>query len=270
MPAFWSDVAKACTRQAVDSADFNATSLPKLETVIDATEPECAAIYIITTLRNFVHDTEFAKDDRWSAVARGAVAKDFESDYSRVVAKRKNRRHYGTSTNASFIKGVHQEKDSYNCKFTGEKRARHKMNWLLKMGQDLPTPEPAHAEIALHLDFWPNFIRETILELEAPNRSRAPKRSVDMRVFRVVTVVVDLGEASEGEFKTKFSPDGQMYYQLSYNIQVPVQSSLEIYLPVKGKRYGDKLTAAFEWTVGALAQDVGLKGSSGLRMGAGK
>ena len=48
------------------------------------------------------------------------------------------------------------------------------------------------------------------------------------------------------EFKTKFSPEGRPYYYLNYDIELSVQSSMEMYISVNGKRYGDKLTAAYE------------------------
>lgn len=119
------------------------------------------------------------KNHRWSAVARGAVAKGLESDDSRVVAKRKNRRHYGTSVRRDFVKGMHMEKDAFICQYTGVKRARHQMNWLLKQGQDLPTSGPAHVKLSMCTRFWPGEVRKTIFRLEASNRSRAPKRSID-------------------------------------------------------------------------------------------
>lgn len=63
VPAVWSDVAKARTRQAVEKAGFNSSHFPKLDSIIDATEPESAAIHTIATLRNTAHDTQFEKND---------------------------------------------------------------------------------------------------------------------------------------------------------------------------------------------------------------
>jgi molecular chaperone DnaK (HSP70) len=63
MPAVWSDVAKARTRQAVDRAGFNVGQFPQLTGIIDATEPESAAIHTVHTLRGTAHDAQFAKDD---------------------------------------------------------------------------------------------------------------------------------------------------------------------------------------------------------------
>lgn len=115
---------------------------------------------------------------RWSAVTRGAVAKGLEGE-SRIVAKRKNRRHYGTGVHRTFVKGVHMEKDAYICKYSGEKRARNQIDWLLNMGQDLPTSGPAHIKIPMSTKFWPSEKRGCSLRLEASNRTRAPKRSID-------------------------------------------------------------------------------------------
>lgn len=65
-------------------------------------------------------------------------------------------------------------------------------------------------------------------------------------VFRVATAIVDLSLVPEKEFKTMYSPEGRIYYDLSYDIELSVQSSMEMYISIKGKRYGDKLTAAYE------------------------
>lgn len=63
VPAVWSDVAKARTRQAVEKAGFNSSYFPKLGHIIDATEPESAAIHTIATLHNTAHDARFEKSD---------------------------------------------------------------------------------------------------------------------------------------------------------------------------------------------------------------
>ncbi|KAG9203698.1 hypothetical protein G6514_002309 [Epicoccum nigrum] len=63
MPAIWSDMAKARTRQAVDKAGFNSAQFPGLREIIDVTEPECAAIYTMHSLRETVHDSMFTKGD---------------------------------------------------------------------------------------------------------------------------------------------------------------------------------------------------------------
>ncbi|KAF3034581.1 hypothetical protein E8E12_002063 [Didymella heteroderae] len=204
--------------------------------------------YMYRKIKEWANDNDlqaFRPTYAWSAVARGAVVKGLEGE-TRIVAKRKNRRHYGTSVSRLFVRGVHQEKDAYVSKFTGEKKARNQMNWLLKMGQDLPTSGPAHVKLTMHTRFWPGEARQSTLRLDASNRARAPKRSVDTGVFRVATATADLSLVPMTEFKTKFSPEGRPYYYLNYDIELSVQSSMEMYISVNGKRYGDKLTAAYE------------------------
>ncbi|KAH6633342.1 Hsp70 family protein [Boeremia exigua] len=180
----------------------------------------------------------------WSAVARGAVAKGLEGD-TQVVAARKNRRHYGTVSSKIFISGIHRETEAAICPYTGVKRAHSQMNWLLKQGQTLPTSGPAHAKISMSTLFWLTQERTSTLRLEASNRARAPKRSVDAGVYRVAKATVDLSKVPEKAFLKKMSPIGRPYVQLNYEIELFVQSSLEMYLSVDGKRYGE-LTAAFD------------------------
>ncbi|KAF3035359.1 hypothetical protein E8E11_002700 [Didymella keratinophila] len=63
MPAVWSDKAKAHTREAIDKAGFNPAQFPGLKNIVDATEPECAAIYMMHSLRDTVYDTKFNTGD---------------------------------------------------------------------------------------------------------------------------------------------------------------------------------------------------------------
>lgn len=53
------------------------------------------------------------------------------------------------------------------------------MNWLLKQGQNLPTSGTAHAKISMCAHFWLTEERTSTLRLEASDRARAPKRSVE-------------------------------------------------------------------------------------------
>jgi hypothetical protein len=79
MPAVWSDKTKARTRQAVDKAGFNTTQFPGLNEILDATEPECAAIYTIHSLRDTVHDTKFSTGDRFIVCDMGGGTVDLIS-----------------------------------------------------------------------------------------------------------------------------------------------------------------------------------------------
>lgn len=79
MPAVWSDLAKARTRQAVDKAGFNPAQFPGLTNIIDATEPECAAIYTIHSLRETVHDSKFGTGDGFIVCDMGGGTVDLIS-----------------------------------------------------------------------------------------------------------------------------------------------------------------------------------------------
>ena len=64
-------------------------------------------------------------------------------------------------------------------------------------------------------------------------------------MYKVAEVPVDLSSVPETYFEKKKSPLGRTYVELDYEIALFVQSSLEMYLTVDGKRYGT-LTPAFE------------------------
>jgi len=63
VPAVWSDAAKARTLEAFDKAGFNSLEFPQSVSTIVATEPECAALYTIKSLRGSTQDTQFAVGD---------------------------------------------------------------------------------------------------------------------------------------------------------------------------------------------------------------
>lgn len=63
MSAVWSDMAKARTRQAVDKAGFDHAQFPGLTNIVDATDPECAALYTVHSLRETAHDSKFGTGD---------------------------------------------------------------------------------------------------------------------------------------------------------------------------------------------------------------
>lgn len=79
VPAVWSDLAKSRTLEAVCKAGFNSTELPQLQNTIVATEPECAAIYTIKTLRNTIHDADFAVGDGFTVCDMGGGTVDLIS-----------------------------------------------------------------------------------------------------------------------------------------------------------------------------------------------
>lgn len=79
MPAVWSDRAKARTRQAVDRAGFNSAQFPGLKDIIAATEPECAAIYTIHSLRDTVHDSKCKTGDSFIVCDMGGGTVDLIS-----------------------------------------------------------------------------------------------------------------------------------------------------------------------------------------------
>jgi hypothetical protein len=54
----------------------------------------------------------------------------------------------------------------------------------------------------------------------------------------VAKLVVDLSDVPQSAYMTCVSPDGELYHQLRFEVEISVQSSLEFSLLVQGVRYG--------------------------------
>ena len=39
-------------------------------------------------------------------------------------------------------------------------------------------------------------------------------------------------------FKTKYNPKGELYYEFDFNVELVIQSALDFFMTVEGKRYG--------------------------------
>ncbi|KAL1801372.1 hypothetical protein ACET3X_001714 [Alternaria dauci] len=181
----------------------------------------------------------------WSAVARGAAAKGLEDEKKGAIMIRKCRKYYGTNFSPLFQAGKHKEADSYICPFDGTKRASCQMEWLLTLGQDLPTSKKIHAKASFVKSFWPDEKRVYTVELFASNGPKAPRRSVDKGVYKVTELVVDLSVVPQKEFVAERCPLGKPHYTLSFQVAISVQSSLEYSVLVNGIRYGS-VTAKYD------------------------
>lgn len=62
---------------------------------------------------------------------------------------------------------------------------------------------------------------------------------------KVVAIMVDLSVVPKDDWEVKCSPAGSTYYELSYNLEIAVQSALQFSLAVDGKKYGS-ITTAYE------------------------
>jgi len=102
-----------------------------------------------------------------------------EGDKKSAIKTRKCRRHYGTDFHTTFDASKHKEADAFIDSFTGVKKASNQMEWLLTLGQDLPTSKEAHAKASFNYSFWPGQRRVSNLVLFASNAPKAPQRSVD-------------------------------------------------------------------------------------------
>ncbi|KAL1604233.1 hypothetical protein SLS59_004027 [Nothophoma quercina] len=180
----------------------------------------------------------------WSAVARGAVCKGLEGD-TKAVTNRKCRRHYGTDCSERFDAKKHRESESYICGFDGVRRASGQMDWLLKRGDNLAALKTSHAKLSFNSSFWPASKREMGVTLYSSDDVRAPKRLKQEAVKKVASVMIDLSVVPKDHWKARRSPSGELYHSLDYELEIAVQSSLEISLSVNGKRYGS-VTAAYE------------------------
>ncbi|KAF2830509.1 actin-like ATPase domain-containing protein [Ophiobolus disseminans] len=174
----------------------------------------------------------------WSAVVRGAAAKGLEGDGRAAIKNRKCRRHYGTECMPIFVPGKHRESDARICSYTGIKRADNQMRWLVNKGQDLATKADSHAKCAFVHFFWPGDARVSHMGLEACEFEKAPQRSKDAGIYNVATLIVDLTDVPQSAYTTCVSPTGRHYFQLCFEVEISVQSSLEYSLLVQGVRYG--------------------------------
>ncbi|KAI8935133.1 hypothetical protein NX059_007727 [Plenodomus lindquistii] len=179
----------------------------------------------------------------WSAIVRGAAAKGLEGDGRAPIMTRKCRRFYGTPFSAPFVLGRHKESDSYIDPYDGTKRADNQVKWLLKTGQDLSTRETSHAQFHLVKHFWPGVSRNAIIDLMASDVQNAPQGSQDKDVYKVATLNVDLNGLPQSAFAVRSGVHG-LFYELSFSVEIAVQSSLEYSFLVNGTRYGS-VTATY-------------------------
>lgn len=64
-------------------------------------------------------------------------------------------------------------------------------------------------------------------------------------VKKVVSVMVDLSVVPEDEWEVMRSPSNRIYHNLSYSLEISVQSQLEFSLRVNSTSYGS-VKAAYE------------------------
>jgi hypothetical protein len=57
-------------------------------------------------------------------------------------------------------------------------------------------------------------------------------------LYKVATLDVDLSDVPQSAFLSCHSPSGGTYYTLRYQVEMTIQSSLELSLLVNGVRYG--------------------------------
>ncbi|KAH4054949.1 hypothetical protein HBI64_117810 [Parastagonospora nodorum] len=206
--------------------------------------------YVYNKIKNFVEDhglIAVKPSYAWSAVVRGAVIKGLEggSNTAITVTKRKCRRYYGAGSCPVFNANKHLASEAFIDEYDGLTRASGQMDWLVKKGQDLPTSGAHHATLPFIVSFWPGEKRTCNLKLYAAECTKAPRCLKDKDVYAVATLSVDLSIVPKDEFKPLRSPIGALYHQLSYSIEISVQSSLEYSLSVAGKKYAT-LTATYE------------------------
>ncbi|EUC40240.1 hypothetical protein COCMIDRAFT_109318 [Bipolaris oryzae ATCC 44560] len=177
--------------------------------------------YMFSKIRDFVKKQEIQAirpPYAWSAVVRDAATKGLEKGIGAVV-KRKSRRHYGTSCGSIFKKHEHIKTDMYINIYDGKKRARNQMKWLIKKGQTLVASEATHAATELTMKWW--------------------------SVYHVAVLTVDSNDIPLSDLKRKTSPCGRQYYSIGVTVHISLQSSLEFYVTIKGKKFGS-LTVSYD------------------------
>jgi hypothetical protein len=174
--------------------------------------------------------------------------------------KRKSRRHYGTSCRQPFEKRYRDKKDICYDDFDGKKMAKHQMKWIIEKGQDLLASEATHASTTILEDWWINEARTSEWELLACDADIAPSRCVEevsiafyktdvanttQSVYRVAELAVDLNDLSKDDMAMRISPSGRCYYRVKYEVCISMQSSLEFFVTVKGRKVGS-LTVSYD------------------------
>lgn len=89
------------------------------------------------------------------------------------------RRHYGTYIHERFIQGVHIEEDAFYDRFTGEKRARGQMLWLLAKGEKLPEVDAKSMIIDLYFRFGLDDDKMGSCRIVSCEADKAPTRYAD-------------------------------------------------------------------------------------------
>lgn len=191
--------------------------------------------------------------DRWSAIVRGAAAKGLEADDSGAIRSRICRRHYGTACNSQFQPRQHEEIDAFVCPFTGLKRARNQMDWIIKKYGELRASNTSHGKINMCTNHWIGSSKILIVALMASDLDQAPSSSCDpvsfilsdgnpeltnQYIYTVAQMVVDLNPVPKREWRKAFSPTGRPYCALDFSVEISIQSALEYSLSVNGVRYG--------------------------------
>jgi hypothetical protein len=166
---------------------------------------------------------------------------------------RKSRRHYGTDHCVSFKHGVHEEADWFISQHTGRPLAENQMAWLMAKGQDLHASVPTHATKDLIFRFWPTDSRVATLKLMACDDDHSPshlKHEVSQQmitvfitnniqaVYQVVTLTINMREIPQGYYTTHYATGGRLYYSILVVVNISLQSALEFFVTVEGKKYG--------------------------------
>lgn len=195
----------------------------------------------------------------WSAVVRGAVTKGLEKGVGAVL-KRKSRRHYGTSCARLFQKRAHKRVDMFTDWHSGKKMANNQMKWLIEKGQTLLASEATHAATGFMLRWWVGEEKQIVWKLLSCDADIAPSRSVDkvskplrrsntanidQSVYRVAVLTVDSNDIPLVYLKRNTSPCGRQYYSINVTVHISLQSSLDFYVTIKGKKFGS-LTVSYD------------------------
>jgi hypothetical protein len=127
------------------------------------------------------------------------------------------------------------------------------MAWLMVKGQDLQVSEPTHATKELTCRFWLEDSRVSLFKLMACDEDQSPshaKHEVNQQmitvfmtndiqaIYDVVTLTINLGEVPEEHYRTNYTAGGRSYYSIDVDVNISLQSALEFFITVKGKKYG--------------------------------
>ncbi|KAJ5522024.1 hypothetical protein N7527_006139 [Penicillium freii] len=180
-----------------------------------------------------------------TAICRGAVFKGFidgpggAAHSTLSIGSTIARQSLGVTMSVEFKKGVHNKKDKYRDRVTGECMARNRMKWYLYKGQDVSKADPIRHSFVRSFtdgDDFKSTISDTIYQCDSEN----PPRQLNDTVTGICKVSWSTKGINHDDLESQSGKNGP-YKVLSYEIEVrPSGASNDFAIYYEGKKVGSK------------------------------